>query len=109
MPAFRLDRFSWFLSAAMSFASAAAVLFLSSVCASAVMAADDPQPPKSAVPAGASTNSASKPMVTRNPDGTFTVQKEPPTRNSKDAQVTKGLVIPPQVVTPIFSTPKKKQ
>lgn len=86
-----------FLSAAMPFASA-----------SAVMAADGPPLPKSAVPDGASTTSARKPMITHNPDGTFTVQKEPPNGNSKDAKAKKGLVIPPQVVTPIFSTPVKK-
>ena len=108
MPSFRFARLSGFLSAAMTFASAMAVLVLSSVCASAVMAADDPQPPKSAVPDGASTNSDTKPMITHNHDGTFTVQKEPPNGNSKDAKAKNGLVIPPQVVTPIFSTPDKK-
>jgi hypothetical protein len=108
MPRFHLVRFSWFVSAATMFTSAVAVLVLSSVCASAVMAADDPQPPKPAVPDGTSTNSASKPMVTHNPDGTFTVQKEPRNGNSKDAKAKEGLVIPPQVVTPIFSTPDKK-
>jgi hypothetical protein len=58
---------------------------------------------------GQVTNSASKPMVTQNPDGTFTVQKEPPNGNSKDAKGTKGLVIPPQVVVPMFRTPEEKQ
>jgi hypothetical protein len=70
-----------FLSAAMPLASA-----------SAVMAADGPQLPKSAVPDGTSTSSARKPMIIQNPDGTFTVQKEPP----EGAKVFDGLVIPPR-------------
>jgi hypothetical protein len=75
---FRLARVSWFLSAAMLFTSAA------------------------------QADSASKPMITHNPDGTFTVQKEPRKGSSKNAKAKGGLVIPPQVVTPIFSTPEKK-
>lgn len=54
------------------------------------------------------TDSARKPMVTQNPDGTFTVQKEPPNANSKSTKVTKGLVIPPQVVVPIIPTRERK-
>jgi len=53
---------------------------------------------------------ASKPMVTPNPNGTFTVQKEPPNGNCKDTKGKSGLVIPPQVVVPFFiRTSKKKQ
>ena len=37
-------------------------------------------------------------MITRNPDGTFTVQGQPP----KDAKA-KTLVIPPQVVVPFVT------
>jgi len=48
------------------------------------------------------TNSTSKPMVTHNPDGTFTVQKESPNGSSKDPEVKGGLVIPPQVVVPFI-------
>jgi hypothetical protein len=95
-----MSRFNGVLVAALL---SAAVPF-----ASAVMAADDPPPPKSAGPAAPFSKAASKPMVTPNPDGTFTVQKEPPNGKSKDAKAKKGLVIPPQVVTPIFSTPEKK-
>ncbi len=108
MPAFWFTRLSRFLSAAKMFTNAVAALALLIACASAVMAADGPQLPKSPVPDGASTTSASKPMVTPNPDGTFTVQKEPPNGNSKDAKAKNGLGIPPQVVTPIFSIPEKK-
>jgi hypothetical protein len=98
-----------FLPAAMSFASAVAVLVLLCTCVSAVrvMAADEPPPPKSAVTGTASNSSASKPMVVQNPDGTFTVQKEPPNGNSKDAKVNEGLVIPPQVVVPIVPVQKR--
>ena len=111
MSRFRSIPTKTFLSAAMSFASAVEVLVPPSACASAVvvMVANDPQPPKSAVPDGASTNSASKPMIIQNPDGTFTIQREPPNGNSKDANVTKGLIIPPQVVVPIIPPPEKKQ
>jgi hypothetical protein len=47
-------------------------------------------------------------MIIHNPDGTFTVQKEPSNRNSKDAKAKEGLVIPPQVVVPIASGVGKK-
>jgi Golgi nucleoside diphosphatase len=99
------------LSASMSFASTVAGLAFLIVCGSAVtvMAADDSQPSKSATPQTATSMSASKPMITQNPDGTFTVQKEPRNGNSKDAKVKEGLVIPPQVVVPIIPTTEKKQ
>jgi hypothetical protein len=107
MPAFWLTRFSWLLSAATMFTNAVAGLVILSACASAAMAADDPPPPKPAATNAAPATSAGKPMITHNPDGTFTVQKES-NRTTKDAKVTNGLEIPPQVVTPIFSTPDKK-
>ncbi len=47
-------------------------------------------------------------MVTQNPDGTFTVQKESRNGNSKDAEAKAGLVIPPQVVVPLIPIPDKK-
>ncbi len=81
------------------FASAALVLL--SVVAAA--AAGDSLPPKSAAPA-----SASKPLIVENPDGTFTIQKVPPKGNSKNGKAGNGLVIPPQVVMPIFSPAEKK-
>jgi hypothetical protein len=71
-------------------------LFLSA-CAIVVMGAGEP-PPKSAT--ADATGSASKPMVTQNPDGTITVQKQPPKGNSKDAKGKNGLIIPAQVVAP---------
>jgi hypothetical protein len=83
-----------FLSASMLVASAVAA-----------MAADAPPPPKSVEPAVPSSKSAGMLMITQNPDGTFTVQKEPP----KDAKVFNGLVIPPQVVAPTVRIPEKKQ
>ena len=41
------------------------------------------------------------PMITHNPDGTFTIQKEPP-KGAQNVNAQKGLVIPPQVVVPLF-------
>ena len=55
------------------------------------------------------TNSASRLMVTPNPDGTFTIGTEPHKGNSKDTKANKGFVMLPQVVVPIFLTPGKKQ
>ena len=57
----------------------------------------------------ARASSADKPMITHNPDGTFTVQKEPVKRDTKDAKAKKELIIPPQVVVPIIPAPEKKQ
>ncbi len=48
-----------------------------------------------------------EPMVTHNPDGTFTVRKEPSKGDAKEVKVKKGLVIPPQVVAPTITTPEK--
>lgn len=87
-----------FLSAAMLAASGIAV-----------KAADDSQPSKSAEPAAPSGKSATKPMIVHNPDGTFTVQKEPPDGTSKVSTVQNGLVIPPQVVVPFVPAIEKKR
>ena len=58
----------------------------------------------------AATNTAGKsPMITKNPDGTFTIRKEPAKGQAKDPKVKKGLVIPAQVVVPIFLVPEKRQ
>jgi hypothetical protein len=81
------------LSAAVPFASAVAV-----------MAADDPTPPKSAGSAAPSSESARKPMIIKNPNGTFTIQKEPADGTATDS----GLVIPPQIVVPIAPIAEKK-
>jgi hypothetical protein len=101
MLAFWLTRFAWLLSAATMFTNALTGLVLLNACASAAMAADDSQPSKSATAQAAPSISTSKPMITPNPDGTFTIQKEPPNRNSKDAKAKEGLVIHPQVVVPL--------
>jgi hypothetical protein len=87
------------------------VLAFLSACASpaAVMGADNPPPQKPAVTDTAPASSASKPpMVIQNSDGTFTVRKEPSTRDTKDVKVKKGLVIPAQVVVPVILTPERK-
>jgi hypothetical protein len=63
-----------------------------------------PQPPASnTVP----KSESQAPLITHNPDGTFTVQKLPPKGDPKDA-AHNGLVIKPQVVVPeIPSTANK--
>ena len=83
------------------------VLALLAACASpaAVMGADDSQATK-AVNGSASTDEPL--MIIHNPDGTFTIQKVPPKEEAKDPKAKKGLVIPPQVVVPIFSVPQKR-
>jgi hypothetical protein len=48
------------------------------------------------------------PMIVHNPDGTFTVQKEP-AKPTKDTKAKQGLVIPPQVVVPIISARKHRE
>ncbi len=62
----------------------------------------------SAAAAGASNRSAGNPMIIRNPDGTFTIQKKPLNRTSKDSKAVSGLVIPPQVVVPLVPATGKK-
>jgi hypothetical protein len=61
--------------------------------------ADHPPAQKPAVTDAAPANSAiHAPMVTPNPDGTFTVRKEP----ANGVPRGRGLVIPAQVVVPII-------
>ena len=48
------------------------------------------------------------PMIVRNPDGTFTIQKGP-AKSANDTKAQKGLVIPPQVVVPIVRLPEKRK
>jgi hypothetical protein len=83
------------------------VLAFLAACSSpaAVMGADNPPATKSVVGDTAATNKP--PMVIQNPDGTITVQKEPP-KPAKDTKAQKGLVIPPQVIVPITPAPKKR-
>jgi hypothetical protein len=80
------------------------VLAVLTACASpvAVVGADNPPAPQSAK---SDTASAKKPpLITSNPDGTFTIQKEPAEGSTKE-----GLVIRPQVVIPIIPTPEKNR
>ena len=81
------------LSAALPFASAVAI-----------MAADAPPPP-SAARAAAPSTSASAPFIVDNPDGTFTIQKN---ATAKGPKAKSGVVIPPQVVVPLFRAAGKK-
>lgn len=108
MPAFWHPRFSWLLSAAALRTAAVAGLVLFGTYASAAMAADTSQPPKSVTTQAALSASTGKHVITRNPDGSFSIHKGPGNGGSKIAKAKKGLVVPPQVVTPIFSTSEKK-
>jgi len=84
------------------------VLALLAACASlaVVRGADNPPATKAVVTATAPTDNP--PMIIHNPDGTFTVQKEPPKAGAKDSKAKEGLVIPPQVVVPIIPAPEKR-
>lgn len=107
MPAFRLTRFSLLLPAVAMCTTAAAGLVLLSTCASAAMAAESSRPSESATAQAAISAPLGKPAITRNHDGSFTIHNEPRIGTSRTAKVKGGLVIPPQVITPIFSTPGK--
>lgn len=48
---------------------------------------------------------AKPPMIVHNPDGTFTVQKEPTKKQEEAAKSRNGLVIPPQIVVPFTLAP----
>jgi hypothetical protein len=83
------------------------VLAFLTACAApgVVMGADEP-PAKPVVTDTAPAASASKPpLIVQNPDGTFTIQKEPAKEAGKDARAKKGLVIHPQVVVPMAPAP----
>jgi hypothetical protein len=69
-------------------------------------ASHTPPAPKTVESDAASSNKP--PMVIQNPDGTFTVQKEPPKGEAENANDQKGLVVPPQVVVPITLAPKNE-
>ena len=48
------------------------------------------------------------PMIIDNPDGTFTVQKQPP-KSANDTKAKPGLVIPPQVVVPLIPARERRK
>jgi hypothetical protein len=47
-------------------------------------------------------------MITNNPDGTFTIQTKSPHGASDGSKGESGLVIPPQVVVPIYARRGKR-
>ena len=69
--------------------------------------ADNPPAPQPPTTNTLSNSASQPPLITRNPDGTFTVQKQPPKEGTKDA-VQSGLVIKPQVIVPEFPRPESK-
>ena len=79
------------------------VLAVLSACASPILVAGDEVQRKPAV----TDADPAKPMVTQNPGGTITVQKQAPKIDGGDARVKKGLIIPPQVVVPITPPPAR--
>ena len=78
------------------------------VVPAAAIGADTPQPkPGETKDAPADTN-GKPPLIVHNPDGTFTVQKEPAPGKTVDAEH-KGLIIRPQVVVPTLRAPGSGQ
>ena len=76
--------------------------------AQAVMASDSPPSPQPAATDPTAVHSAVvPPLVTRNPDGTLTVQKVPRKRGARGHKKN-GLTIPPQVVAPIAPVQEKR-
>ena len=74
-----------------------------------VLVAAPPVPNKEAQ-AREATSSGSvtgSPMIIRNPDGTFTIRKQPP-KGTTEADQQQGLTIPPQVVVPFVRLPANK-
>jgi hypothetical protein len=57
-----------------------------------------------ATDAAATGSVSNPPFITRNPDGTFTVQKQPSKKGIKGTKE-KGLAVRPQVVTPMVPAP----
>jgi hypothetical protein len=105
----RVNRFWGFPAAAFlpAWASAAAVLVFLSACDSPVATVGaDGSPPPAKSPAAEAGSAASKPLITRNSDGTITIQKVPP---NGDTEGKNGLVIPPQILTPEVRIPETKQ
>ena len=85
------------------------VLVLLLTCAVAVPAfADETQRAQKPAAANTAPSDATDkpPLIIHNPDGTMTVQKQPPAGKSEDTKQ-KRLVIPPQVVVPTVRVPEK--
>jgi hypothetical protein len=83
-------------------------LLACAVPAAALAAQTQPAPKPAATDTAPSDATGKPPLITRNPDGTITVQKEPAPGKTENA-APKGLVIPPQVVVPTASAPANKQ
>jgi hypothetical protein len=78
---------------------------LLSVVIGFLTACASPAPPAPQTVESDAASTQKPPMIVKNPDGTFTVQKEPPKGEAQDAKAKNGLVIPPQVVVPIMPGP----
>lgn len=69
-------------------------------------AADNPPAPQPPATDTVSNSASQPPMITHNPDGTFTIQKQSP--KGEKGTVHEGLVITPQVVVPEIRPPADK-
>jgi hypothetical protein len=77
------------------------VLLAMSGLPAAIVGANNPSPPSpGATDAASAPTAVAPPSITKNPDGTITIRRQPPKGNNKNGKKEKGLVIPPQVVTP---------
>jgi hypothetical protein len=80
------------------------VLPLTCAVSALAFAAETPWTKKPAAANTAPSDAADRSLlIIHNPDGTFTVQKQPRAEKSGDTKQ-KGLVIPPQVIVPIVPT-----
>ena len=70
-----------------------------------ILEAAQPARKLSPIQTGSSASSPSKLTITPNPDGTLTVHKEPPPIPVK-GKSTQGLVIHPQIISPVTPPPK---
>jgi len=84
------------------------LFLLGTAVPAAALAAEAQVAPKPAANSAPADAAGKPPLITRNSDGTITVQKEP-ARGKTENAAPKGLVIPPQVVVPTASAPSNKQ
>jgi len=103
----------WFLlGPPLAFAAIEAFLVgappVAKVEAQAVVSGGSPIPAKPGATETTSSNSSTgSPLITHNSDGTITIQKQRPNGTTQAGQE-EGLIILPQVVVPMISTPTKK-
>jgi hypothetical protein len=87
-----------------------ALLALLSLCVSPAMVvgADRPPPQPAAADAADANSLPQPPLITENPDGTMTIQRQR-RDGGKDAESEKGVIIPPQIIVPFVPAPEAGQ